>query len=367
MSYITHARILVVEDSDINIDIIVEAFKGLYELTIAMDGIEALEAVEHEIPDLILLDVLMPGMNGYDVCQRLKADERTMDVPIIFLTAMKDITDKTKAFEMGAIDYLTKPFETLELKARVKNHLELIFAKKLLADQNQVLEQMVKVRTEQLYRTQSATIYSLAALAETRDSETGDHIKRTQEYIRTLALALKSLGWYGDILIDDYINMLYDSAPLHDIGKVGVPDHILLKPGKLTAVEFEQMKLHAWYGMKTLESAEKELGEASFLTLAKEIAYTHHEKWDGTGYPNQLSGERIPLSGRLMALVDVYDALISERPYKKAFSHEKSREIILEGSGKHFDERVVAAFVKCERAFIQIKDKYVKVDLFTGS
>lgn len=363
MSYITNARILVVEDSEINIDIIVEAFKDLYELSIATDGLEALEAVEQEIPDLILLDVLMPGMDGYQVCQRLKSNVRTADIPIIFLTAMKDITDKTKAFEMGAIDYLTKPFEALELKARVKNHLELIFARKLLADQNQILEQMVKVRTEQLYRTQSATIYSLAALAETRDSETGDHIKRTQHYIKALALALRDFGWYRDVLIDDYINMLYDSAPLHDIGKVGVPDHILLKPGKLTTVEFEQMKLHAWYGMKTLESAEKELGETSFLTLAKEIAYTHHEKWDGTGYPNQLSGENIPLSGRLMALVDVYDALISERPYKKAYSHDRAREIIIEGSGKHFDGRIVEAFIICEKTFILIKGKYEKNDI----
>lgn len=363
MSYITNARILVVEDSEINIDIIVEALKDLYEISIATNGQEALEAVEQETPDLILLDVLMPGMNGYEVCQRLKAKSATADIPVIFLTAMKDITDKTKAFEMGAIDYLTKPFETLELKARVKNHLELIFARKLLADQNQVLEEMVKARTEQLYKTQSATIYSLAALAETRDSETGDHIKRTQHYIKALALALRDFGWYRDILIDEYINMLYDSAPLHDIGKVGVPDHILLKPGKLTAVEFEQMKLHAWYGMKTLESAEKELGSTSFLTLAKEIAYTHHEKWDGTGYPNQLAGETIPLSGRLMALVDVYDALISERPYKRAYPHSKAREIILEGSGKHFDQRIVEAFIKCEPTFLLIKDKYVRVNI----
>lgn len=362
MSYITNARILVVEDSEINIDIIVEALKDSYELSIATDGAEALEAIEQEIPDLILLDVLMPGMNGYEVCQRLKAVNRTADIPIIFLTAMKDITDKTMAFEMGAIDYLTKPFETLELKARVKTHLELIFARKLLADQNQVLEEMVRARTEQLYRTQSATIYSLAALAETRDSETGDHIKRTQHYIKALALALRDFGWYRDILIDEYVSMLYDSAPLHDIGKVGVPDHILLKPGRLTVVEFEQMKLHAWYGMKTLESAEKELGATSFLTLAKEIAYTHHEKWDGSGYPNQLSGDHIPLSGRLMALVDVYDALVSERPYKRPFSHEKAREIIIEGSGKHFDQRIVEAFIKCEDTFIKIKGKYVKSD-----
>lgn len=360
MSYIQEARILVVEDSEINMDIIVESLKDSYELTIATDGSEALESVAREIPDLILLDVLMPGMNGYEVCQRLKENPETAHIPIIFLTAMKDITDKTKAFEMGAIDYLTKPFETLELKARVKNHLELIFARKLLADQNQRLEEMVQARTEQLYRTQSATIYSLAALAETRDSETGAHIKRTQHYIRALALALRELGHHRDILTDHYIDMLYDSAPLHDIGKVGVPDHILLKPGRLTVVEFEQMKLHTWYGMKCLENAEKELGEASFLTLAKEIAYTHHEHWDGKGYPVQLSGDGIPLSGRLMALVDVYDALISERPYKRPFTHEKARAIILEGSGSHFDPQVVAAFLRCEQAFVAIKDRYME-------
>lgn len=358
MSYITNARILLVEDSDINIDILVEALKDSYELTIATDGVEALEAVEREMPDLILLDVLMPVMNGYEVCQRLKANEKTAEIPIIYLTSMKDISDKTKAFEMGAIDYLTKPFEILELKARVKTHLELIFARKLLSDQNQILEEMVRIRTEQLYRTQSATIFALAALAETRDSETGDHIKRTQYYIKLLAKAIKAAGYYRELLSEDYIDMLYDSAPLHDIGKVGVPDHILLKPGKLTVTEFEQMKLHAWYGMKSLESAEKELGEASFLTLAKEIAYTHHEKWDGSGYPNQLKGEDIPISGRLMALVDVYDALISKRPYKEPFSHEKAKEIILEGSGSHFDPRVVDAFLHCEEIFKRIRNQY---------
>ncbi len=362
MSYITNARILVVEDCAINIDIIIEAFDGQYEISIATDGMDALEAIEHDIPDLILMDVLMPGMSGYEVCQRLKGSVRTAEIPIIFLTAMNDITDKTMAFEMGAIDYLTKPFETVELKARVKNHLELVFARKLLTIQNHNLEQMVKSRTEQLYKTQAATIYTLAALAETRDPETGEHIKRTQHYIRALAAALRDLGCHMDILTDDYINMLFDSAPLHDIGKVGVPDHILLKPGKLTPAEFDQMKLHAWHGMNTLESAERELGVTSFLTMAKEIAYTHHEKWDGTGYPNQLSGENIPLSGRLMALVDVYDALVTERPYKSIFSHEKARGIIIEGSGKHFDEQIVQAFLRCEEAFMLIRNKYMKTE-----
>lgn len=362
MSYITNARILVVEDCAINIDIIIEAFEGQYEISIATDGADALEAIEHDIPDLILMDVLMPGMSGYEVCQRLKKSARTADIPIIFLTAMNDITDKTMAFEMGAIDYLTKPFETVELKARVKNHLELVFARKLLTIQNHNLEQMVKSRTEQLYKTQAATIYTLAALAETRDPETGEHIKRTQHYIKALAAALRELGCYMDILTDDYINMLFDSAPLHDIGKVGVPDHILLKPGKLTPAEFDQMKLHAWHGMNTLESAERELGITSFLTMAKEIAYTHHEKWDGTGYPNQLSGESIPLSGRLMALVDVYDALVTERPYKSIFPHEIARDIIIEGSGKHFDGQIVQAFLMCEEAFMQIRNKYMKTE-----
>jgi len=355
MTNLSNAKVLIIEDSETNIDILVASLKDDYELTIAIDGYEALAAVDREIPDLILLDVIMPGMSGYEVCNRLKSREKTQDIPVLFLTAMNDVQDKARAFELGAVDYLTKPFEILELKARVKNHLDLKFTKMLLANQNHRLEQMVLERTEQLYKTQMAMIFALASLAETRDAETGGHIKRTQNFIQILAITLRNLGHFHDILTDEYIHMLYDSAPLHDIGKVGVPDEILLKPGKLTESEFEQMKLHTHYGYTTLESAEREIGGTSFLTLAKEIAYTHHEKWDGSGYPCGLSEESIPVSGRLMALVDVYDALVSERPYKEPYSHEYAKQILLEGRGRHFDPRIVDAFLSCEQQFIELK------------
>lgn len=359
MDYQQSGKILVVDDTESNIDVILDSLQDNYDLTVATNGYDALEIIAEEIPDLILLDVMMPGINGYEVCQKLKLDDSTKDIPIIFLTAVKDITDKTKAFELGAVDYITKPFDVMELKARVKTHLELKFAKKMLFDQNRFLEEMVRKRTEELYKTQAATIYSLAALAETRDTETGEHIKRTQYYIKTLCLGLRNMGIYTDYLDDKTISMLFDSSPLHDIGKVGVPDNILLKPGKLTNEEFEIMKLHTVYGKNALEIAEKELGSNSFLSLAKEIAFTHHEKWDGSGYPLGLKESEIPISGRLMALADVYDALISSRPYKKAFSHEEAKDIIVKGSGSHFDPDVVKAFLNYEKDFILIKDKYI--------
>lgn len=347
-------KILVVEDNEINIDIIVSSLKDMYDLTIAIDGHEALELVGRALPDLILLDVMMPGMSGYDVCRRLKAEERTRDIPVIFLTAINDILDKAIAFDIGAVDYLTKPFEILELKARVKSQLELKFTKMMLKDQNKRLEEMVRERTDQLYKTQMAMIYALASLAETRDAETGEHIQRTQKFMCILAMAAREQGHFEELRDADFVQTLSESAPLHDIGKVGVADEILLKPGKLTHEEFEQMKLHAAYGYKTLSSAEAEIGGTSFLTVAKEIAYTHHERWDGTGYPQGLAGDAIPLSGRLMALVDVYDALVSERPYKKAFTHETARKVVLEGSGTHFDPRIVEAFLSCEAQFMAV-------------
>jgi response regulator RpfG family c-di-GMP phosphodiesterase len=211
---------------------------------------------------------------------------------------------------------------------------------------------------EEVKTTRDVAIISLSALAESRDNETGAHILRTQEYVRALAQYLSQFEQHQTLLTDSYIELLYKSAPLHDVGKVGIPDQILLKPGKLTDDEFEIMKGHPEIGAKALSMAEQQLGSNSFLQLAKEISLTHHEKWDGNGYPNGLKGEEIPLSGRLMALADVYDALISERVYKKAFSHDKAKSIILEGNGQHFDPQIVDAFLAIEHEFVAIADKY---------
>jgi putative two-component system response regulator len=289
----------------------------------------------------------MPEMDGYEVCRRLKADESTSQIPIIFITALVDEEDEAKGLSMGAVDYLTKPINPELVRARVRNHLEL----KLYQDH---LENLVKERTRRLALTQAVTIESLATLAEYRDPETGGHIKRTQNYVKVLAVHLKDHPRYRDELNDDIIDLLYLSAPLHDLGKVGVPDHILLKVGKLTDDEFEEMKKHTVYGHDALLITEQKLGEDTFLRYAREIAYTHQEKWDGSGYPSGLKGDEIPLSGRLMALADVYDALISKRVYKPPFPHEKAVEIIIEGRDQHFDPDLVDAFVELQETFRNI-------------
>ena len=350
--------IMIVDDTEMNIDILVEALQDDYELIIAINGSDAIELLEEQKPDLILLDIMMPEMDGYEVLKAIKQSPDLVHIPIILLSAITDSDSKTKGFSLGAVDYVTKPFEMVEVKARVRTQLKFEEARLLLENQNLFLEEKVKERTQLLERTNSAAIYCLAAVAETRDPETGEHIKRTQEYIRELALELQSKDKYKDVLTKDYIELLYQSAPLHDIGKVGVRDSILLKQGRLTEEEFEEMKKHTIYGGESLMVGIKELGEDSFLTLAKEIALTHHEKWDGTGYPRGLSKTEIPISGRLMAVSDVYDALISKRVYKESYTHDEAKTIILEGRGTHFDPDVVEAFIKREANFMKIMGKF---------
>jgi len=350
--------IMIVDDTEMNIDILVESLQDDYELIVAINGLEAIELIDAQRPDLILLDIMMPEMDGYEVLKRLKGNKELNHIPVIVLSAITDSDYKSKGLSLGAVDYVTKPFEIVEVKARVKTQIRLEEARLVLESQNNILEEKVKERTKLIERTNSATIYCLAALAETRDPETGQHIKRTQEYIWELALELRKNKEYEDVLTDEYIELLYKSAPLHDIGKVGVKDSILLKPGKLTYEEFEEMKKHTTYGGESLMVGIKELGEESFLTLAKEIALTHHEKWDGSGYPSGMSKKEIPISGRLMALSDVYDALISKRVYKGAFTHEEAKNIIVEGKGKHFDPDIVDTFIKVEAKFIEIMERF---------
>jgi len=350
--------IMIVDDTDINIFILVDALKEEYRLIVAINGPEAIEMLKDQTPDLILLDIMMPEMNGYEVLNKIKQIPTLEHIPVILLSAITDCDFKTKGFSLGAVDYITKPFEIIEVKARVKAQLKLEEVRLILENQNLVLEEKVKERTELLERTNFAAIYCLAALAETRDPDTGEHIKRTQKYIRELAQELQGKEKYKEILTNEYINLLYKSAPLHDIGKVGVKDSILLKPGKLTTEEFEEMKKHTIYGEHSLTVGINELGEDSFLTTAREIALTHHEKWDGTGYPNGLSKEEIPISGRLMALSDVYDALVSRRTYKDALTHEQAKRIILKGKKSHFDPDIVDAFIKREDEFIKIMEEF---------
>ncbi len=343
----TQCLVMVVDDTEENIDILVEALGTTYDISVAIDGETALEDISSEIPDIILLDIMMPGIDGYEVCRRLKAMEKTKNIPIIFLTAMAEADDEELGLKLGAVDYITKPFNPALVNARVKNQLEL----KLHRDN---LEKLVKKRTAELELTQEVTIDSMGTLAEYRDPETGGHIRRTKNYVRALAKKLKDYEKFNDYFTDETIDMLYKSAPLHDIGKVGVPDHILLKPGRLTEEEFEEMKKHTLYGRDAIARAEEKLGSHSFLHFALEIAESHQEKWDGSGYPNGWIGEQIPISGRLMAVADVYDALISKRVYKDPFPHSKAVKIIQEGSGSHFDPSMVTAFIELEEEFRRI-------------
>ena len=352
----TKSTILVVDDTPDNITLLCSLLGDLYKNKVATSGEKALKIARGTpSPDLILLDIMMPEMDGYEVCRQLKADPATRDIPVIFLTAKTQEGDETKGFELGAVDYITKPIVPPILMARVHTHLALGEARRFLEMQNDILEQQVEARTRQLAALQDAIIIAMASLAETRDSDTGHHIRRTQHYVRELALCLKNKNKYREELTSDVIETLYKTAPLHDIGKVGVPDHILFKPGRLTPEEFEEMKRHTVYGRGTIVAAEKTMPSPEiFLHTARDIAYFHHEKWDGTGYPEGLAGENIPLSARLMAIADVYDALIAKRVYKDAMPHEEAVKIIEAGSGTHFDPDVVAAFSEVKGEFAVI-------------
>jgi len=347
MPDLSNFTVMVVDDAETNIDILVETLGDDYDISVAMDGPSALENISDDPPDLILLDIIMPGMDGYEVCEKLKADEKTLSIPVIFLTALTEEQDEARGLQLGAVDYITKPFSPGLVKARVRNQLEL----KRHRDQ---LEELVRERTRELELTQEATIESMAALAEYRDPETGGHIRRTKNYVKILAIQLKDHPDFEDFLGGDTIELLYKSAPLHDIGKVGIEDSILLKPGKLTDEEFDEIKKHSDYGRKAIQAAVSKLGRDSFLRYAEDIAYTHHEKWDGSGYPQGLKNEEIPIPGRLMALADVYDALISKRVYKPPFPHSKAVNIIEEGKGSHFDPDMVDAFLELQEEFRQI-------------
>ncbi|MEP1448219.1 MAG: two-component system response regulator [Paraglaciecola sp.] len=351
--------ILAVDDTPGNINVVKSVLSEKYSIMAAINGALALKIVEKQRPDLILLDIMMPEMDGYEVCQKLKANPSTRDIPIIFLTAKSEIKDEAKGLELGAIDYITKPFSPAILAGRVKNHLALKEAQEQLAQQNSQLEQKVVERTMQMEELQDVAMVSMGALAESRDPETGNHIRRTQYYVKLMAEELSKLDKFKDFLTPENITMLYKSAPLHDIGKVGIPDSILLKPGKLTEAEFEVMKLHPTFGHDAIESAIRTMNSNNnFLRFAKEIAYGHHEKWDGSGYPQGLSGDDIPVSSRLMALADVYDALISKRVYKPAFPHEKAVAIIEQGKGSHFDPEMVEAFLRIQESCYATAQKY---------
>lgn len=345
MNDLSNSTVLVVDDTETNIDILVETLGDDYDVVVAMDGESALESVESDSPDLILLDIMMPGMDGYEVCEKLKADEATKNIPVIFLTAMTEEQDEARGLQLGAVDYVTKPFSPELVKSRVRNQLE-------LKRHRDHLEELVQERTAQLQqafgRIKDAsleTIHRLSRAAEYKDEDTGAHILRMSNYSAAIA---RKMG-----LNEKVVEHILYAAPMHDIGKIGTPDRILLKPGKLDADEWDIMQKHATNGAQILSDSRQ-----GFIRLGEVIALTHHEKWDGNGYPSGLKGGKIPLVGRIVAIADVFDALTTRRPYKEPFSLEKSYAIIQESKGNHFDPDVVDAFFAVEDEILVIKDKY---------
>lgn len=349
--------VMVVDDTPANLKLLEEMLSGQgYRAVMFPSGSMALRAAAKNPPDLILLDIMMPEMDGFETCRRLKEEPLTQDVPVIFLSALNDTESKVKAFSMGGVDYVTKPFQFAEVKTRVETHINLRKTQFHLKQQNLHLEALVREKVKEISDSQLATIFAVSKLAESRDDETGWHIERTRNFCRDLAQELYDNSPYAASISPSFIENIHHASPLHDIGKVGISDNILLKPGRLTVEEFEIMKSHTLIGARTLENVHNKYPSNAFLAMGIDIARSHHEKWDGSGYPDGLAGELIPLSARIMAIADVYDALRSKRPYKESFSHAKSCEIIVEGAGSHFDPVVVEAFVALKPRFAKIDD-----------
>jgi putative two-component system response regulator len=365
---IERATVLVIDDTPDNLSLMSGLLKEHYKVKVANSGEKALRiAASATPPDLILLDIMMPVMDGYEVCRQLKRDPHTMHIPVIFLTAKDEVEAEEKGLALGAVDYITKPVSPPIVMARVKAHLALKAIDDFLRDQNEFLEKEVARRTQEVVAIQDVTIFAMASMAETRDTETGNHIRRTQFYVKALAEHMRTHPRFAWYLTDLNIGILFKSAPLHDIGKVGIPDRILLKPGRFEPHEFDIMKTHTTLGHDAIAHAETALGtRVEFLSCAKSIALSHQEKWDGSGYPQGLAGDAIPIAARLMAVADVYDALISRRVYKEGMSHDRAVAIIVEGRGTHFDADMVEAFVDIQGEFSAIALRFSDSDSDMG-
>lgn len=358
------SRILVVDDNEMNRDLLVRRLQRQgYEVMTANDGVAALEILDSHRVDLILLDIMMPNLDGYQVLERMKADEYLSNLPVIMITAVDELDSAVKCIEMGADDYLTKPFNAVLLGARIsasleKRHLRQQEQKqrKQIEDLNLFLSARVRQQVAEIASAQIGAIFAMSKLAESRDPETGEHLERMREYCRLLAQDLSKQPGYAEVIDRTYIENIYSASPLHDIGKVGVPDAILSKPGKLTEDEWVIMRTHPVIGAETLREVDREHPGNMFIQTGIEIAAAHHEKWDGSGYPHGLSGTEIPLSARILALGDVYDALTSKRCYKDAMPHDEAVGIIKEGRGKHFDPDVISAFLRVNEEFVKVRE-----------
>ncbi len=351
------SNILVVDDMKENLELLQLLLKPKgYTVQTAETGEKALQLIADDPPDVILLDLVMPGMNGFEVCERVKQARETRHIPVIMITGVIEHEANVRALEAGADDFVVRPFDSLLLDARIRSAIRSKALQDQLIGYQHDLEERIRERTIQLERIQYAAVFSLAKLAESRDPETGEHLERIRSYARAIAEHLSEQPAYEDMVDSAFVDAIYFTSPLHDIGKVGIPDDILLKPGKLSAEEFDTMKTHSNIGGETLQAAYEEAGPNTMLDMGRDIAFYHHERWDGKGYPTGLKGEEIPLAARIVSLGDVYDALRSKRPYKEGFSHEKSKEIIMEGRGTQFDPAVIDAFVAREDEFVQIKE-----------
>ena len=343
------SKVLVVDDTPENIQILMETLRDEFAVVTAINGTKALSlAMADAPPDIILLDVMMPGLDGYEVCRRLKETPKTRSIPVIFITALSDEKDEARGLELGAVDFIAKPFQPSLVKARVKNHIE-------LKRHRDSLEAVVERQVREIATSHMATIMALSKLAESRDDDTGKHLERTQTYCKMLALEAGQSGAYAGKLDDRFAETIFWASPLHDIGKVAVPDAILCKPGKLTSEEFDIMKTHTTRGADTLRAVATQYPGNYFIQMGLDIAHWHHEKWNGKGYPDGIAGENVPVCARIMAVADVYDALTSKRCYKEAMPHEKAMEIIQNDSGTHFDPVMVEIFLRIEGEFRRVK------------
>ena len=356
----TKPRVLCVDDEPLNLILLESILSPCgYDVVSAANGAEALEISKTERIDICLLDVMMPGMDGHEVCRRLKSDPQTEHIPVIFLTAHNSMEAEEQGLLMGAVDFIRRPISHPIVLARIQTHLQVKYWQDSLQNQNVWLKGEVDRRLSEVNRLQESSIMVMVSLAEFRDECTGNHIRRTQKYVGILAERLARLPKYAALLTPQYIELLEKSAPLHDIGKIAIPDNILLKPDRLTVPEFEIMKTHSRRGCEMLRTAGGYMSEqGDFLVVAMDIALSHHEKWDGSGYPDSLSGEQIPLSARLMAVADVFDALMTTRPYRPPMACEQVYKIVVESSGSHFDPHIVDVFMNVQDEFRDIASKW---------
>ncbi|MDR2454967.1 MAG: response regulator [Deltaproteobacteria bacterium] len=347
-------KIALVDDNKANLTMGKNMLRDHYEVYTVLSAAKLFELLEHVRPSLILLDVMMPEMDGYETISILKADPRWADIPVIFLTSKNDEVSELEGLSLGAIDYVIKPFSAPLLLQRIRNQLLIDSQREELRNYNDNLQDMVEVKTREVVGLQNAILTTLAEMVEFRDNLTGGHVTRTQKYLKLLVDKMIDEKLYHDEVSKWSLEFLLPSAQLHDVGKIAISDAILNKPGQLTPEEYEEMKKHVVFGVRAIERIALLTPEHAFLNHAAIFAGTHHERWDGLGYPNGLKGLSIPLEGRLMAICDVYDALISKRPYKEPMPADKAKSIIVEGAGNHFDPALVDIFLKVSDKFALI-------------